>query len=176
MLLNRSIGQILASNVSGYLSFKFRELHAKVAVRELEDCPHFYRFLVDSKGCAIGLQGCATRVEYVEEGVMRKASYLALVILVLCLCAPTMPAVSTALAQSVTIDRDGVRIDRRSRGIDRREAIRIAQRNGINRVRSASVRGRHWIVSGETRRGRDLLRLTIDERSGRVVGRRYIHR
>jgi hypothetical protein len=162
--------------MSGYLSFKLQGLHAKVAIREPEGCPRFYRFLVDSKGCAIGLQGCATRVEYVEEGVMRKASYLALVILVLCLCAPTMPAVSTALAQSVTIDRDGVRIDRRSRGIDRREAIRIAQRNGINRVRSASVRGRHWIVSGETRRGRDLLRLTIDERSGRVVGRRYIHR
>jgi hypothetical protein len=99
---------------------------------------------------------------------MRKASYLALIILVLCLCAPTMPAVSTALAQSVTIDRDGVRIDRRSRGIDRREAIRIAQRNGIDRVRSATVRGRHWIVSGETRRRRDLLRLTIDERSAEL--------
>jgi hypothetical protein len=107
---------------------------------------------------------------------MRKASQLAFIILVLCLCAPTMPTISTALAQSVTIDRDGVRIDRRSRGIDRREAIRIAQRNGIDRVRSASVRGRHWIVSGETRRRRDLLRLTIDERSGRVVGRRYVHR
>jgi hypothetical protein len=42
---------------------------------------------------------------------MGKASHLALVILVLCLCAPTMPTVSTALAQSVTIDRDGVRIE-----------------------------------------------------------------
>jgi hypothetical protein len=31
-------------------------------------------------------------------------------------------------------------------------------------------------VTGQTRRGRDVLRLTIDARTGRVVGRRYIHR
>jgi hypothetical protein len=31
-------------------------------------------------------------------------------------------------------------------------------------------------VTGETRRWRDLLRLTIDARTGRVIGRRYIHR
>ena len=109
----------------------------------------------------------------------RKAArqgHLILAILVLCLGAPTTPTVSTALAQSVTIDRDGVRIDRRSRGIDRREAIRIAERNGIHRVRDARLRGRDWIVRGETRRRRDLLRLTINARSGRVVGRRYTNR
>ena len=107
---------------------------------------------------------------------MKNAIPLILAILVLCLCAPTTPMVSTtALAQSLTIDRDSIRIDRRPR-VDRREAERIAHRNGIDRVRDASFRGRYWTVSGETRRRRDLLRLTIDGRSGRVVGRRYIHR
>ena len=107
---------------------------------------------------------------------MKRASTLTLAILVLYLGAPATPTVSTALAQSVTIDRDGVRFDRRSRGINRREAIRIAERHGIDRVRDASLRGRDWIVRGETRRRRDLLRLTIDSRSGRVVGRRYTRR
>jgi hypothetical protein len=106
---------------------------------------------------------------------MKRASPLVLTIAVLCLGAPTTPTVSTALAQSVTIDRGGIRIDRRSR-VDRREAIRIAERNGIHRVRDASLRGRDWIVRGETRRGRNLLRLTIDARSGRVVERRYTSR
>lgn len=88
----------------------------------------------------------------------------------------SMPGAPTAFAQSLTIDRDGVRIDRRSRRVDRREAIRIAERNGINRVRNANLRGSDWVVTGETRRRRDLLRLTIDARSGRVLGRRYVHR
>lgn len=111
---------------------------------------------------------------------MNKASPLSLAaslaVVALCLGAPASPSVSSALAQSVTIDRDGVRIDRRSRGIDRREAVRIARRNGIDRVSHVNMLGRYWIVSGETRRWRDLLRLTIDARTGRVVGRRYIHR
>jgi hypothetical protein len=107
---------------------------------------------------------------------MERAGSFIVAISVLCLSALTIPTASTALAQSVTIDRDGVRIDRRSRDIDRREAIRIAQRNGIDRVRDARMLRRHWIVSGETRRRRDVLRLTIDARSGRVLGRRYIHR
>jgi hypothetical protein len=85
------------------------------------------------------------------------------------------PVISSAVAQSVTIDRDGVRIDRRGR-IDRQDAIRIARRNGVDRVRDVDRRGRYWVVTGETRRSRDILRLTIDARSGRVVGRRYIHR
>lgn len=86
------------------------------------------------------------------------------------------PVISTGMAQSLTIDRDGIQINRRSGRIDRREAVRIAQRNGIDRVRSADLRGRYWVVTGETRRWRDILRLTIDARTGRVVGRRYIHR
>ena len=107
---------------------------------------------------------------------MKRAGPLTLAVMALSLGAPASPLVSSALAQSVTIDRDGIRIDRRSRDIDRREAVRIAQRNGISRVRDANRLGRYWIVSGETRRWRDLLRLTIDARTGRVVGRRYIHR
>jgi hypothetical protein len=106
---------------------------------------------------------------------MERASTLTLAIVALCLGAPATPTVSTALAQSVTIDRGGIRIDRRSR-VDRREAIRIAERNGIHRVRDASLRARDWIVRGETRRGRNLLRLTIDARTGRVVERRYTSR
>ena len=86
------------------------------------------------------------------------------------------PAISTATAQSLTIDRDGIQINRRSRRVDRREATRIAQRNGINRVRAADMRGRYWVVTGDTRRRRDILRLTIDAEPARVVGRRYIHR
>ena len=107
---------------------------------------------------------------------MKRNYSLIFIILVLFLGVPYTPTTSTAHAQSLTIDRDGIRIDRRSRGIDRREAIRIAERNGINRVRDAYTRGRYWIVTGETRRWRDFLRLTIDARTGRVVGRRYIHR
>jgi hypothetical protein len=85
------------------------------------------------------------------------------------------PIISNAVAQSVTIDRDGVRIDRRGR-IDRQDAIRIARRNGVDRIRNVDRLGRYWVVTGETRRWRDLLRLTIDARTGRVVGRRYVHR
>jgi hypothetical protein len=86
-------------------------------------------------------------------------------------CAAIVPEtyIGPASAQRATIDR-GVR------HVSRREAIRIAERNGMIRVRSASLHGRLWVVSGETRRRRDIMRLTIDARTGRVVGRRYIHR
>ncbi len=108
---------------------------------------------------------------------MKKVLLLTFAVAALCLGETVTPVISTATAQSVTIDRDGVRIDRRSsRRIDRREAIRIAERNGVRRVRSADLRGRYWVVTGEARRGRDILRVTIDDRTGRVLGRRYIHR
>ena len=107
---------------------------------------------------------------------MKRALPFIFAIVLLGVGEPSMPTAPTAFGQSLTIDRDGVRIDRRSRRVDRREAIRIAQRNGINRVRNANLRGSHWVVTGETRRGRDVLRLTIDARTGRVAGRRYIHR
>jgi hypothetical protein len=90
--------------------------------------------------------------------------------------APALPLTSSANAQSVTIDRDGVRLDRRSHRVSRSEAVRIAKRNGMSRVRNTDLRGRYWVVTGESRRRRDILRLTIDARTGRVVGRRYIHR
>jgi hypothetical protein len=45
MPFNRNIGQMLSSNVSGYLTFKFKGLHAKVAIGEPEGCPHFCRLL-----------------------------------------------------------------------------------------------------------------------------------
>jgi hypothetical protein len=112
-----------------------------------------------------------------SEAAMKKSLLLTLAVAALCLGETVTPVISTATAQSVTIDRDGVRIDRRSsRRVDRREAVRIAQRNGVSRVRGADLRGRYWVVTGETRRGRDILRVTIDARTGRVAGRRYIHR
>jgi hypothetical protein len=107
---------------------------------------------------------------------MKKVLLLAFVVAALCLGESGTPIISTGTAQSLTINRDGIQIDRRSRRIDRREATRIAQRNGISRVRAVDLRGRHWVVTGDTRRGRDILRLTIDARTGRIAGRRYIHR
>ena len=106
---------------------------------------------------------------------MNKLLAVLLATSVLVLAEPLYPVIPSAVAQSVTIDRDGVRIDRRGR-IDRQDAIRIARRNGVDRVRNVDRRGRYWVVTGETRRWRDLLRLTIDARTGRVIGRRYIHR
>jgi hypothetical protein len=111
-----------------------------------------------------------------REAAMKKILLLTFAVAALCLGESSTPVISTATAQSVTIDRDGIQINRRSRRIDRREAVRIAQRNGVSRVRGADLRGRYWVVTGETRRGRDILRLTIDARTGRVAGRRYIHR
>ena len=76
-----------------------------------------------------------------------------------------------ALAQSAVTDRNGVHADRGSRHeISRREAIRMAKFSGVTRVRNVDRRGRHWIVLGETHRGRRLMNVRIDARSGRVVG------
>ena len=70
--------------------------------------------------------------------------------------------ITPALAQSA---------DRASRQeIGRREAIHMAQFSGVTRVRSIYRRGRYWIVLGETHRGRRLMNVRIDARSGRVVG------
>lgn len=107
---------------------------------------------------------------------MKIAPLLIVALVILCTCETGLPTAPAAFAQSLTIDRDGVRIDRRSRRVDRREAIRIAERNGLRRVRNVDSRGSHWVVTGEARRRRDILRLTIDARTGRVLGRRYIHR
>ena len=56
------------------------------------------------------------------------------------------------------------------REFNRQEAIHIARLSGVARVRNADRRGRYWIVLGEPRRGRDLLNVRIDARTGRVVG------
>lgn len=82
---------------------------------------------------------------------------------------------SFAGTQSEKLDTGSVEYSSRSRAIGRREAIRIAERNGIWRVRHANLRGLHWVVTGDTHRRRDVLRLTIDQRTGRVLSRRYIH-
>lgn len=100
---------------------------------------------------------------------MLKQCLIAVVIVTSCAAIVPEAYVTPASAQRVTLDRAvGV--------ISRREAIRIAERNGMIRVRDANLVGRLWVVTGETRRRRDVMRLTIDARTGRVVGRRYIHR
>jgi hypothetical protein len=77
--------------------------------------------------------------------------------------------ITPALAQSGLTD--GVRADQASRHeIGRREAIHMAKFSGVTRVRSVYRRGRYWIVLGETHRGRRLMNVRIDARSGRVVG------
>lgn len=80
-------------------------------------------------------------------------------------------SIAPALAQGGLTDRDGVRAVRASRHeIDRREAIHMAKFSGVTRVRNVDRRGRYWIVLGETHRGRRLMNVRIDARSGRVVG------
>jgi hypothetical protein len=81
---------------------------------------------------------------------MQKVVLLTFVVAALCFGESSTPVISTATAQSLTIDRDGIQINRRSRRIDRREATRIAQRNGINRVRAVDTRGRYWVVTGSS--------------------------
>jgi hypothetical protein len=46
----------------------------------------------------------------------------------------------------------------------------MAKFSGVTRVRNVDRRGRYWIVLGETHRGRRLMNVRIDARSGRVVG------
>lgn len=84
---------------------------------------------------------------------------------------------SPALAQGAASDRDGDRAgDRSRREFNRQEAIHIARLSGVARVRNVDRRGRYWIVMGERRRGRDLLNVRIDARTGRVVGMNRLRR
>lgn len=80
---------------------------------------------------------------------------------------------SLALAQGAAIDRAG---DRSRREFNRQEAIHIARLSGVARVRNVDRRGRYWIVLGEPRRGRDLLNVRVDARTGRVVGMNRLRR
>ncbi len=59
---------------------------------------------------------------------------------------------------------------------NRGEAIHIARLSGAARVRNVDRRGRYWIVLGEPRRGRDLMNVRIDARTGRVVGMNRLRR
>lgn len=79
-----------------------------------------------------------------------------------------MSGFSLVLAQNVA---GGDRVARGGRyELNRQEAIHIARLNGVARARNVDRRGRYWIVMGEPRRGRDLLNVRIDARTGRVVG------
>jgi hypothetical protein len=79
--------------------------------------------------------------------------------------------ITPALAQTGLTNGGGVRADRASwQEIGLREAIHMAKFSGVTRVRSVDRRGRYWIVLGETHRGRRLMNVRIDARSGRVVG------
>lgn len=82
------------------------------------------------------------------------------------------PKTSAALAQSAN-----ARGNHSSRHeFNRGEAIHIANLNGVSRVRHVERRGRYWIVLGETHGGRNLMRVQIDARSGRVVGMNRVRR
>ncbi len=112
---------------------------------------------------------------------MKKIIGTALLAATLGLGLASVTAPAPASAQGIVITPEGVRIypgdrdynrwDRRHRrNLDRRDAIHIAQRQGVGRVRDADRRGSRWIVTGENRRGPGMLRVSIDSRSGRVLG------
>lgn len=102
---------------------------------------------------------------------------LACALLIGCLCSSGTLGILPVLAQGAATDRDGSQIDRRSRReFNRGEAIHIARLSGVARVRNVDRRGRYWIVLGEPRRGRDLLNVRIDARTGRVVGMNRLRR
>ncbi|MDB5642145.1 MAG: hypothetical protein JWN07_1462 [Hyphomicrobiales bacterium] len=110
---------------------------------------------------------------------MRKA----LVIGVLAL-GTTLAAPLAAQAQSFEVGPNGFRVDpndngrpryrdeyRERRDISEREAVSIARTNGLDRVqRVGGGNGRDWRVVGEDRYGRQI-RVTIDDRTGRVLSR-----
>lgn len=111
---------------------------------------------------------------------MRKFVLAALVAATAGLGIAAVAPAAPAQAQGVVITPDGVRVypgdrnydryDRRHRrAIDRRDAAHIAQRNGIGRVYDIRDRGRSYVVTGDARRARGDLRVTIDKRSGNVV-------
>jgi hypothetical protein len=116
-----------------------------------------------------------------EENFMRKIIASALLATTLGLGLTAIAAPAPASAQGIVITPNGIRIypgdrdydryDRRwRRELDRRDAVQIAQRHGVSRVRSVDRRRGAWVVTGEARRGPGLLRVTIDGRSGRVIG------
>jgi hypothetical protein len=111
---------------------------------------------------------------------MRKILAGALIAVALGFGANIVASATPASAQGIVITPNGVRVypgerdydryDRRyRRDVDRRDAVHIAQRNGVGRVWDVDRRGGRWIVRGDNRRGPGGLRVTIDSRSGRVL-------
>jgi hypothetical protein len=106
----------------------------------------------------------------------------ALAVLTPLLASPLLPAdYTSARAQSIEIGPGGVRLNPERevrperefrRGPDRRvserEAVRIAQREGIVDVNRVVRAEREWRISGRDRRG-DFARVEIDARSGDVT-------
>jgi hypothetical protein len=111
---------------------------------------------------------------------MRKAIAGALLATTLGLGLATVTAPAPASAQGIVITPNGVRIfpgdrdynrwgPRYRRNVDRDDAIYIARRHGIGRVYDVDRRGGRWVVTGDNRRGRGGLKITIDRSSGRVI-------
>jgi hypothetical protein len=111
---------------------------------------------------------------------MRKFAASALIALSLGLGFVAMAGTAPASAQGIVITPNGVRVypgdagydryDRRwRRNVDERDAVFIARRNGVERVRSVSRNRGDWVVVGTARRGPGNLRVRIDDRSGRVI-------
>jgi hypothetical protein len=79
-------------------------------------------------------------------------------------------AVSLGLSLGQVVTFTPALAQRSPHEISRREAIHMAKFSGVTRVRNVDRRGRYWVVLGETHRGRRLMNVRIDARSGRVVG------
>jgi len=112
---------------------------------------------------------------------MRKIIAGALLATTLAIGLATIAAPAPASAQGIVITPNGVRVypgdrdynrwDRRyRRNVDRQDAIAIARRNGVGAVRNVNQNRGDWVVVGDARRGRGMLRVRIDNRSGRVLG------
>jgi len=111
---------------------------------------------------------------------MRKIIAGALLATTLSIGLATIVAPAPASAQGIVITPNGVRIypgdrdysrwDRRyRRNVDRQDAITIARRNGVGAVRNVNHNRGDWVVVGDARRGPGMLRVRIDDRSGRVL-------
>lgn len=91
------------------------------------------------------------------------------------LAAPVAPALADHGAPSVrlevgvhTVDHRRDRYRHRGPNINRREAVRIASRVGLARVRDLDFRNGVWLVRGRSHRGA-AIRVEISARTGRVI-------
>ena len=111
---------------------------------------------------------------------MRKLIAGALLATTLGLGMAATATVAPASAQGIVITPNGVRVypgdagydryDRRwRRNVDQRDAVFIARRNGVGQVRTVNHNRGDWVVVGDASRGPGMLRVRIDDRSGRVL-------